>query len=160
MTEQTTKKKMPKGCVLILIFIIAALVIWFMIDTKVANEKLTETTERYKKEWKTISYEEKSKWIKDFLAQTGEVATNSEITIANSITQKFNYPEEVEFNTGQYPSFKNGDVVEADTGFVFFKGGGTAKNAFGVKERFGYQVRTIIRPDTMYIDEVNVFQLK
>lgn len=155
-TEQ--KKKTPKGC-LPAVIILAIVAVVLMVRSKINSEDKAAQTEGYKKDWPTLSYEKKAEWIKHRLADIGEQG-EANGQLAARIKKQFNFPEEVSFATGSYPNFAKGDIVDADTGMVFLRGSGTAKNAFGVKSGFGYSVKTILRPDTFYLAEVNVFNLQ
>lgn len=161
--QNTPKKKWKTWHKVILAIVTFPLIIVVIIAIALPNtETGTKTTdaETTPKKWKDMQYEEREAWIKQALNNHNSHSTEFEVAMAKSIKNQFNYPQEVDFNFGEYPLLKNGDVVDADTGFVFFRGRGTAKNAFGIKSEFVYQIRTVIRPDTAYIDNVSVNEAK
>ena len=104
--------------------------------------------------WDTLNYEAKQQWIQNILTNTNDV--NFEIKMMHLVKNKFKYPEEVDFNLGETPLLRNGDITYVPDGVVFFHGGGTCKNAFGVKSKFTYSIRTFFRPDSTIIDDVSV----
>jgi len=106
--------------------------------------------------WDSLSYDQKQTWIEKTIRVSNENSLDFEYKLKQLVKSKFNYPEEVDFNLGEIPRLNKGEVTDADAGYVFFHGGGTAKNAFGVKSKFTYSIRTIIKPDTTIIDDVTV----
>lgn len=110
--------------------------------------------------WNTMKYEDKESWIKDYLKHPDDAAYQLIGEMNDVVKKQFNYPEEVDFNFGESPSFVNARIVDAATGTVFVEGGGTAKNAFGVKSRFVYSVRLKVTPDSLYIAQVSANEIK
>lgn len=143
---------MPKGCLWV-VAALGALFIWFVISSKISEEKKAE---QYKGPWTSLSYEQKDAWIKDYLKQPDDQGYALISEMRNDIVSKFDYPEEVEFTYGQTPTFVNADVVDADRGVTFVRGTGTAKNSFGVKQGFIYSVRLVVTKDSFYLDDVSV----
>lgn len=107
----------------------------------------------------SASYEEKMKWIESYLINGGsQYEFNAQMLRA--VRNMFKFPEEVKFGFGEAPLFRNGTLVDADLGFVFYKGNVTAKNAFGIKSKYVYQIRTVVKPDSLYIDNVIITELR
>ncbi|WP_346236140.1 hypothetical protein ABDK00_016965 [Niabella insulamsoli] len=128
-------------------------------STAVSPQSVSENTQTTQETFNAYTYEQKQHWIKEAIkgGASNLDLHDAEAKIARMIKQQFSYPEEV--NLENYPLFMYGDVVEADMGYVFLRGSGTAKNAFGVKSRFAYSVRTVVKPDTLKIDDVSVSEM-
>lgn len=146
------KKKLPKGCIW-LVLAIAGLFIYFIFSAKLDDEKRTEYV---KGAWTSLNYDQKETWIKDYLNNPDDNGFVMITQMKNAVKNKFNYPDEVEFNLGESPGFVNADIIDAETGTVFSRGSGTAKNAFGVKQGFSYSIRLKVTKDSLYIAEVSV----
>jgi hypothetical protein len=110
------------------------------------------------KNWKASTYQAKEKYISQIL-QSNDLS-EMEIAISNNIKNQFKYPEEADFKMGEYPFMKNASITDADNGVVFLYGFVVAKNSFGVKSKFKYQVRNIVLPDTIYIDKITVSEIR
>lgn len=161
--EQLAQRKKSNKKIFIIIGIVLALALIGSLipeDKRVTADPQSNVPARVtQSQFDAMTYEQKEAWIANAIKGTGSNITDAQIKMAQAVKSQFNYPEEVKFEFGEYPLLRNGDIVEADMGFVFLRGTGTAKNAFGVKSRFVYQIRTIVKPDTFRIDNVSVSEL-
>lgn len=159
--KKVKSEKMPKGCLitfggLLVLGIIIMIVIVSSPDPYAAVNAVTM------KQWDTMSYNNKEVWLKKKLEEN---SVSVEIDLLDIIKNKFNYPDEVNIPFGEEPFLNRGviggifETSKEDTtqaGIISINGHGTAKNAFGVKARFNYHVVLIVRPDTMYVEKLEV----
>lgn len=147
------KKKWSKGQKITVGILFGLIVIIIAIVSVIPKDKVkTNVIEVTKYNWDTLSIDKKEAWIK--AALVNRVPDDFYTVIMESIRNQFKFPDEVSFI--DVPIASHADITLADSGLVFFHGIVTAKNAFGVKGRYAYQIRTFIRPDTVYIDRVSV----
>ena len=106
--------------------------------------------------WDSLEYEVKKAWIEDFLDSPDDAANQLLYMTDQSIRKHFTYPREVEYDWGSYPSFREYIIGDADSAWVFVRGSGTAKNAYGMRSEFSYMARMTIRPGVRRLDDLQV----
>jgi hypothetical protein len=148
----------------IVVFVFLATIVMMSIgecssDTKSTQPEVAASVRLTQSQFDSAPYEAKMKWIESYL-KTGGSQYEFSAQMLRAVRNMFNFPEEVKFGFGEAPLFKNGTLVDADMGFVFYKGYVTAKNAFGMKSKYVFQIRTVVKPDSLYIDNVSVNEVR
>ncbi len=112
------------------------------------------------KTWETMTYEEKQSWIENYMKIENTDNDGYALIgyIIDAVKNSFNYPQTVKLDIE--PNFINAYVVEADSGWVFAKGKGTANNAFNVPAGFHYSVKWKITPTEKSILDVSISEDK
>lgn len=104
--------------------------------------------------WEQKNMEQKQKWLEAYFKNPDDAGYQLIALMDEEIKKQFNFPKEVEYK--ERPTFVRALVSQADSGWVFVKGSGTGKNAFGVKEGFKYKCRLTITPVKKVLEDVTV----
>lgn len=151
------KKIAQMGC-LAVVAVIVVIVIIVAIVSPSSDSSVPHLT---KKQWKTMSDEAKEAWINKEINTENDKNTSAEINLEDLIKNHLSYPEEANIPWSEKPFLSRAHIGGIDTdslgsGIIAIYGSGTTKNGFGVKVRFHYHVALIIRPDTLYVDQLDV----
>lgn len=133
-------------------------VIGLIVVIGISESETTEIpTTPEKIDFEVATYEEKQAYLQAYLKNPDQSGFDMQEQMANQIKKRFNNPKTVRFGS-TYPLLSNGRVVEADSGWVFIDGKGTAENAFKQESNFTYTVKLKITDKTINIEDIQVNQ--
>ena len=101
---------------------------------------------------------EKAAWISNYQNSFETNVTMFQVSIQEGIKNKFNFPEEVEIED-EYQILANSRIKNADTGECFNNGYCLAKNAFGVKSKYYWEVNYTLTDSLQRINEINIMPM-
>lgn len=149
-----TKKNLLAGIITLVV-----LIAYLTNDTSKKNSESTATTTEPVAspfDWKTATYEDRQKYIENYLQHPNDAGYTTVNNIRQAIKKRFNYPKSVSFNLSTPPILSRAYVVEADSGWVYLSGSGTSENAFKQETSFYYAVKLKVTDEVIQILDVNV----
>lgn len=144
----------------LLIIVISLFVLLVIVIIIPESPSSNPTKNNPEKPWDSMTYEEHEAWINNYMDNPNKDGYQMLSVTKDAIKKYLSHPETVEFKIS--PTFDSAirNVVEADSGWVFSYGKGTAKNSFGVPIGFTYSVKWKITPNDLKILDISVSQDK